>query len=109
MAKQTAPSHQRPNERAILSAHLAMPRPQFSLKTMLWVATLVTLGAGVTSNILRHPGEGAWALVQWLLIGAVVGGFVGLFVREPMAFMLFGVGAALTLLLLLAMAAALCF
>lgn len=82
-----------------------MRRPQFSLKTLLWLAMVIAVAAGVTSDVVRQPSEGSRAVVQWLLFGGVLGGFTGLFVGEPMAFMMFGVGAAITFLLLLTVAA----
>jgi hypothetical protein len=73
-----------------------MPRPQFSLKTMSWVMGLVAAAAGVASHVARHQGE-EFGMIPWLAIGGIVGGFVGLFVREPAAFMMFGIGAAFAL------------
>ncbi|HET6878556.1 MAG TPA: hypothetical protein VFI31_00190 [Pirellulales bacterium] len=75
------------------------------MKTLLWLMMLTAAAAGLTSDVARQPSEGGRALVQWLLFGGVLGGFIGLFVREPTAFLLFGIGAALTFVLLLMIAA----
>ena len=50
-----------------------MRRPQFSLKTLLWLATLIAVVAGLTTDSLLEPGDPGRAVVQWLLVGSILG------------------------------------
>ena len=55
-----------------------MPRPQFSLKTMLWLVTLTAVGLGLASADSGNPRLNClFCLVGWACWGAVIGRFFG--------------------------------